>query len=60
VPGNHDSFATADFLADFYDIKNIHGYSVKYKDVDEVVKVSNDVGIGKLVYRVVPIAVMKG
>jgi len=33
VPGNHDSFATADFLADFYDIKNIHGYSVKYKDV---------------------------
>lgn len=33
VPGNHDSFATADFLADFYDIKNIHGYSVRYKDV---------------------------
>lgn len=33
VPGNHDSFATADFLAEFYDIKNIHGYSVKYKDV---------------------------
>jgi len=33
VPGNHDSFATADFLADFYDVKNIHGYSVRYKDV---------------------------
>jgi len=33
VPGNHESLATADFLADFYGIKNIHGYYVKYKDV---------------------------
>lgn len=35
IPGNHDSFATADFLAEVYDpyAKNIHGYSVKYKDV---------------------------
>jgi len=31
-----------------------------YKDVDEVVKVSDKAGIGKLVARVVPIAVMKG
>jgi len=31
-----------------------------YKDVDEVVKVSHELGIGNLVYRVVPIAVMKG
>jgi tRNA-splicing ligase RtcB len=31
-----------------------------YKDVDEVVKVSHDVGIGKLVVRVVPVGVMKG
>lgn len=33
VPGNHESFATADFLAQVYGIKNIHGYSVKYGDV---------------------------
>ena len=33
VPGNHDSFATADFLAQMYGVKNIHGYSVKYKEV---------------------------
>jgi len=33
VPGNHDSFATADFLTEFYGVKNIHGYSVKYQDV---------------------------
>lgn len=31
-----------------------------YKDIDEVVKVSNEAGIGKLVARLVPIAVMKG
>ena len=31
-----------------------------YKDIDEVVKVSNEVGIGKLVARVKPMAVMKG
>jgi len=31
-----------------------------YKDVDEVVRVSHETGIGKLVYRVVPVAVMKG
>ena len=33
IPGNHDSMATADFLAEFYGVKNIHGYSVKYEDV---------------------------
>jgi len=31
-----------------------------YKDVDEVVRVSHDVGIGRLVAKVVPIGVMKG
>src|SRR3989338_9014164 len=33
IPGNHETIATADFLAELYKIKNIHGYSVKYKDV---------------------------
>ncbi len=31
-----------------------------YKDIDEVVKVSHDVGIGNLVARMVPLAVIKG
>jgi len=31
-----------------------------YKDIDEVVKVSHETGIGNLVARLVPIAVMKG
>ncbi len=33
VPGNHETVATADFLADVYSVKNIHGYSVRYKDI---------------------------
>lgn len=33
VPGNHETFATADFMAELYGMKNIHGYSVKYHDV---------------------------
>jgi tRNA-splicing ligase RtcB len=34
--------------------------SAAYKDVDEVVRVSHETGLGKLVARVVPIGVMKG
>lgn len=33
IPGNWDSFATADFLANLYGIKNIHGYSAIYDKV---------------------------
>ena len=33
VPGNWDSFATTDFLANFYGISNIHGYSAIYENI---------------------------
>ena len=33
IPGNHETVATADFLAEMYGVKNIHGYSVTYGDV---------------------------
>ena len=33
IPGNWDSIATTDFLAEMYGMKNIHGYAVKYKGV---------------------------
>jgi uncharacterized protein len=33
IPGNWDSFATTDFLAELYGIKNIHGYSVSYEEI---------------------------
>lgn len=33
LPGNWDSFATTDFLARLYDVRNIHGYSAIYNNV---------------------------
>ncbi len=33
IPGNHETVATTDFLAELYGVKNIHGYSVKYEDL---------------------------
>jgi Icc-related predicted phosphoesterase len=33
VPGNHETLATADFLADLYDATNLHGYSVKFNNI---------------------------
>jgi len=33
IPGNHETIATADFLAELYDVTNLHGYSIKYKDL---------------------------
>lgn len=32
IPGNHETLATADFLSELYGVKNLHGYSVKYKN----------------------------
>jgi len=33
IPGNHETLATADFLADLYDVTNLHGYSIKFNNV---------------------------
>ena len=33
VPGNHETIATADFLADLYGITNLHGYSMHVEDI---------------------------
>lgn len=33
LPGNWDSIATTDFLASFYGVRNIHGYSAQYDRV---------------------------
>ena len=33
IPGNWDSFATTDFLATIYGVRNIHGYSVRYENI---------------------------
>ncbi len=33
IPGNHESMATADFLAELYGAKNLHGYSLKKDNI---------------------------
>jgi Icc-related predicted phosphoesterase len=33
IPGNHETIATADFLAELYDVVNLHGYSIKCGDI---------------------------
>lgn len=33
IPGNHETVATVDFLAELYGAVNLHGYSIKYKDI---------------------------
>ncbi len=33
VPGNWDDLSTINFLADKYSMRNLHGYSTKYKNV---------------------------
>lgn len=33
IPGNHETVATADFLAELYGATNLHGYSIRHKDV---------------------------
>ena len=33
IPGNHETIATADFLAEQYGAVNLHGYSIKAGDV---------------------------
>ena len=48
VPGNHETVATADFLAEMYNITNLHGYAVKYKDVGIFGCGGADVGLTQL------------
>ncbi len=48
VPGNHESLATADFIADFYGITNLHGYSVKYDHVGIFGCSGNNIGINQI------------
>jgi len=48
VPGNHESLATADFIADFYGITNLHGYSVKYQNVGIFGCSGNNIGIHQI------------
>jgi hypothetical protein len=46
IPGNHDTTATAEFLASEYMIKNLHGYSTIYENVGFFGAGGGDIGPG--------------
>lgn len=49
IPGNHESIATVDFLAEMYpDTKNIHGYSFQKDDLGIFGAGSGDIGINMI------------
>ncbi len=33
LPGNHETIATTDFLAELYNVTNLHGYYIKFNDI---------------------------
>lgn len=49
IPGNHESIATADFLAEMYpNTKNIHGYSFRKDDLGVFGAGAGDIGINQI------------
>ncbi|MCX6746945.1 MAG: metallophosphoesterase [Candidatus Pacearchaeota archaeon] len=49
IPGNHESMATADFLAEMYpNTKNIHGYSFRKDDLGIFGAGAGDIGINQI------------
>ena len=48
LPGNHESIATADFLADLYGATNLHGYAMQYKDIGLFGCGSSNIGLFQL------------
>ena len=44
IPGNHESLATTEFLAELYKVKNLHGEAVIYKGVGIVGVGGSNVG----------------
>lgn len=48
IPGNHETLATANFLADLYGVKNLHGYYLQVGDVGLFGCGSANIGLFKL------------
>lgn len=48
IPGNHESVATADFLAELYGATNLHGYSIKAGDIGLFGAGGANIGINQL------------
>ena len=48
IPGNHDSFATTEFIANLYGIKNLHGYSIIHNGIGFFGAGGADIGPGAI------------
>lgn len=48
IPGNHETIATADFLAEMYDATNLHGYSIKIGNIGFFGCGSSNIGLFQL------------
>lgn len=48
VPGNHESLATIEFLADLYHLVNLHGYAITHKDIGIFGCGSANIGINQM------------
>ncbi len=61
IPGNHETLATADFLAEVYpNAKNIHGYAMKFGDVGIFGCGGANIGIHTLTEREILETLKKG
>ena len=48
IPGNHESIATVDFLAELYGAKNVHGYAFIKNDLGVFGAGGADIGINRV------------
>ncbi len=60
IPGNHESVATTDFLADFYGVTNLHGYAIQAGDVGLFGCGGANIGISQLTEKEIYDLLKKG
>jgi len=60
IPGNHETMATADFLAQRYGATNLHGYSIKSGDVGLFGCGGANIGINQLTEKEIYDLLKKG
>jgi len=60
IPGNHETLATADFLAELYGVKNLHGYSIYMGEVGIFGAGSANIGLFQLPENEITAILKKG
>lgn len=60
IPGNHETLATADFLAQLYSVTNLHGYSIKTDNIGLFGCGGANIGVGQLTEKEILETLNKG